>query len=73
MEGLYETFSAVTMPEKCSRLKKSYMRSQNKQTIYSAQFFKDISEQHKHYSHITAMTLSNIKPCTAFSQIHTTL
>lgn len=42
MEDQPEMSSAVTPPMKLSRLKKAYIRSQNKRTIYNVyKFFKD--------------------------------
>jgi ribosomal protein L34 len=53
MEDQPDRSSAVTMPVKVDRLRKSDIRSQNKRTIYNVyKFFKDISEQPEPFSNI---------------------
>jgi hypothetical protein len=53
MEDQPETSSALKTPAKRRRLGKSYIRGQNKRTIYNVhKFFKDISLQPEHFSNI---------------------
>lgn len=53
MEDQSETSSGLTKPAKLERFGRSDIRSQNKRIIYNVyKFFKDMSEQPKHFSNI---------------------